>query len=90
GITFELIGSSFNYDSTTHKVTDGTITEIDILNGTDPAQTTQDHVLVNSNGWSINATNFFAALGQYGSLDPSTHATGKLALDNIFGSAIYS
>ncbi|WP_280705032.1 VCBS domain-containing protein [Bradyrhizobium sp. BR13661] len=90
GITFELIGSSFNYDSTTHKVTGGTITEIDILNGTDPAQTTQDHVLVNSNGWSINATNFFAALGQYGSLDPSTHATGKLALDNIFGSAIYS
>ncbi|GEM_PF-819820 len=90
GITFELIGSSFNYDSGTHQVTGGTITEIDILSGTDPTQITQDHVLVNSNGWKINATNFFSALTQYGSSDPSTHASGKLALDNIFGSAAYS
>jgi Ca2+-binding RTX toxin-like protein len=88
GITFELIGSGFTYSGA--NVTGGTITEIDILNTTDPTQTTQDHVLVNTNGWNINASAFFTDIGQYASLIPSTHASGLAALNGIFNAATYS
>ena len=88
GITFEMIGSGFTY--TAGNVTGGTITEIDILNTTDPTQTTQDHVLVNTNGWNINATNFFSDISQYASLNPSTHNSGLTALNSIFNAATYS
>ena len=89
GITFELIGTGFTYDGSGH-VTGGTITGIDILNTTDPGQTTQDQVLVNSNGWSISAASLFAGVGQYASLDQSTHDAGVTALNAIFNSASYS
>ena len=52
------------FDGSGH-VTSGTITEIDILNTTDPTQTTQDHVLVNTNGWNIDAATFFTDIGAY-------------------------
>src|SRR5439155_3474623 len=64
GITFEMIGTGFTYDATPqHLPLTGTITEIDILNTIDPTQTTQDHVLVNTNGWSIDAATFFSDIG---------------------------
>jgi Ca2+-binding RTX toxin-like protein len=84
GITFELIGSGFTYNLA-NNVTGGTITEIDILNTTDPTQTTQDHVLVNTNGWNINAASLFSAIGAY-QVD-HTQTTG---LDTIFNAATYS
>ena len=56
-----MIGTGFTYDDTANLVTGGTITEIDILDTTDPTQTTQDHVLVNTNGWNINASAFCSA-----------------------------
>ena len=76
GITFEMIGSGFTYDAGTHNVTGGTITEIDVLNTTDPTQTTQDHVLVNTNGWNINAAAFFGDIGQYGELGSNCARVG--------------
>ena len=77
----------FTYDGTTHLVTGGTITEIDILNTTDPTQTTQDHVLVNTNGWTIDAATFFSDIGAYA----ANHTGPGLALLNgIFNSATYS
>jgi len=88
GITFEMIGSGFTYGA--GNVTGGTIIEIDILNTTDPTQTTQDHVLVNTNGWNINASAFFTDIGQYASLSPSTHTSGLTALNGIFNAATYS
>jgi Ca2+-binding RTX toxin-like protein len=66
-------------------VTAGAITEIDILNTTDPTQTTQDHVLVNTNGWNINATSLFNAIVDYQS--DHTHTAG---LDTIFNAASYN
>jgi Ca2+-binding RTX toxin-like protein len=89
GITFEMIGTGFTYDGTGH-VNGGTITEIDILNTADPTQTTQDHVLVNTNGWSISASAFVGDINQYASLDPATHAAGLVALNGIFNAATYS
>jgi Ca2+-binding RTX toxin-like protein len=85
-----MIGTGFTYDPTSHLPITGTITEIDILNTTDPTQTTQDHVLVNTNGWNINASAFFADIGQYASLNASTHASGLTALNGIFNAATYS
>jgi Ca2+-binding RTX toxin-like protein len=85
GTTFELIGTGFTYSGAS--VTGGTITEIDILNTTDPTQTTQDHVLVNTNGWNINASNFFIDISSYA----GNHTGPGLALLNgIFNGAIYS
>jgi Ca2+-binding RTX toxin-like protein len=89
GITFEMIGTGFTYDGT-GDVNGGTITEIDVLNTTDPTQTTQDHVLVNTNGWSISAGAFVSDISQYASLDPATHAAGLTALNGIFNAATYS
>jgi len=86
-----MIGTGFTYDATPqHLPITGTITEIDILNTTDPTQTTQDHVLVNTNGWNISASAFFIDIGQYASLDPSTHTAGLTALNTIFNAATYS
>ena len=86
GITFEMVGSGLVYSS--GHFTDGIITEIDILNTTDPSQTTQDHVLVNSNGWSIDpsgSNGLFIAISAYQN-DPSDTA----ALDTIFNRQTYS
>jgi VCBS repeat-containing protein len=85
GITFELIGTGFDLDPTSHLPTGGTITEIDILDTTDPTQTTQDHVLVNTNGWSISVTPFFNAIGLYAA--DHSHTSN---LDAIFNAATYS
>jgi Ca2+-binding RTX toxin-like protein len=90
GITFEMIGTGFTYDPTSHLPLTGTITEIDILDTADPTQTTQDHVLVNTNGWNISASAFFGDIGQYKSSDPSTHASGLALLNGIFNAATYS
>ena len=90
GITFEMIGSGFTYDGTTRLVNGGTITEIDVLNTTDPTQTTQDHVLANTNGWSISAGSFANDISQYASSNPATHAAGLTALNGIFNAATYS
>ena len=87
GITFELIdnGSPFTYDQSGH-FTGGTINEIDILNTTDPTQTTQDQVLVNTNGWGISAQALFSDLGEYASQNPQ--GTGDL--NAIFDQPSYS
>ena len=85
GITFEMIGTGFTYDSVTHLVNGGTITEIDILNTTDATQTTQDHVLVNTNGWNIDAATFFTDIGAYAANNNNT-----VGLNNIFNAATYS
>ncbi len=87
GITFEMIGTGFTYDPTSHLPLTGTITEIDILNTTDPTQTTQDHVLVNTNGWSINAGIFFSDIGSYAG---NHTGPGLTALNGIFNGATYS
>jgi VCBS repeat-containing protein len=90
GITFEFIGSGI-YSA--GAPTNGTITEIIVLNTVDVSQfvnipdhpqPTQDHVLVNSNGWNINASTLFTAVQTYGS---SGQTTG---LDNIFNVPSYS
>jgi VCBS repeat-containing protein len=85
GITFELIGTGFTYDANSHLPLTGAITEIDILNTTDPTQTTQDHVLVNTNGWNIAAASLFNAIADYHT--DQTHTTG---LDTIFNAATYN
>jgi Ca2+-binding RTX toxin-like protein len=85
GITFEMIGTNI-YDTVTHQpVAGGVITEIDILNTTNPTQTMQDHVLVNTNGWSIDASVFFSAIGAYAA---NNNNTGSL--NGIFNAATYS
>lgn len=92
GITFELIGTGFAYNGE-HLATGGTITEIDIL-GTvlpdDPAQLTQDHVLVNSNGWSIAASSLVGYLGLYDSQSAELHNGGLSGLNGIFGASTYN
>src|SRR5260370_22417135 len=85
GITFEMIGTGFTYDPTSHLPITGTITEIDILNTTDPTQTTQDHVLVNTNGWNINAQAFFTDIAT-----SSNNGPGLALLNGIFNGATYS
>ena len=65
----------------------GTITEIDILDTTDPTATTQDHVLVNTNGWNINASVFFSDIGSYAA---DHNGPGLALLNGIFNSATYS
>src|SRR5260370_28467800 len=85
GITFEMIGTGFTYDPTSHLPITGTITEIDILNTTDPTQTTQDHVLVNTNGWNINAQAFFTDIAT-----SSNNGPGLGLLNGIFNGATYS
>ncbi|MDE2378885.1 cadherin-like domain-containing protein [Bradyrhizobium sp.] len=87
GITFEMVGTGFTYDGVTHLVTGGTIAEIDILNTTDPTQTTQDHVLVNTNGWNISAATFMSAIGAYAA-NPA--GPGLAQLNGIFNAATYS
>src|SRR5260370_35392125 len=82
GITFEMIGTGFTYDPTSHLPITGTITEIDILNTTDPTKTTQDHVLVNTNGWNINAASLFSAIGPY-----HVDHTPTTGLDTLFNAA---
>src|SRR5205085_627432 len=69
GITFELIGSGFDY-SLGPVPTAGTINEIHILNTTNPADFTNlaaihDHTLVDSDGWAIDAWDLFTAIGNY-------------------------
>jgi Ca2+-binding RTX toxin-like protein len=87
GITFEMIGTGFTYDSSSHLVNGGTITEIDILDTADPTQTTQDHVLVNTNGWSISASALFTDIGAYAG---NSSGPGLAALNGIFNAATYS
>jgi Ca2+-binding RTX toxin-like protein len=89
GITFEMVGTGFTYDGA-GLVNGGTITEIDVLNTADPTQATQDHLLVNTNGWSIDAGTFFNDIGQYASLNAATHASGLASLNGIFNAATYS
>lgn len=90
GITFEMVGSGFTYDSITHHVTGGLVTEIDILDSADPAQTTQDQILANSNGWSIDAATLFNTLDQAQSADAQTSAAGKAALTSYLTSPMFS
>jgi Ca2+-binding RTX toxin-like protein len=83
--TFELIGSfSYTANDPLNGAATGTITEIDILDTTNPAQTTQDHVLVNTNGWNIDVAGFFTAIGAYASNGNAA------ALNGIFNGATYS
>jgi Ca2+-binding RTX toxin-like protein len=84
GITFEMIGT-FTYGPTPNQPTGGVITEIDILDTTNLAQTTQDHVLVNTNGWNINVGDFFNAIGAYAANNNNT-----ALLNGIFNGATYS
>jgi Ca2+-binding RTX toxin-like protein len=82
-----MVGTGFTYDPVTHHVTGGTITEIDILDTTDPTKTTQDHVLVNTNGWNISASALHSDISQYA----ANHSGPGLALLNgIFNGATYS
>ena len=90
GITFEFIGTGFTYDPTTYVPTAGTITEINILDTTDPTQTTQDHVLVNTNGWSISASALFTDIAQYASTSTFSHLSGLGFLNAIFNGPAYS
>ena len=46
-------------------LTGSTITEIVFSTRPFRAQTTQDHVLVNTNGWNIDAAAFFTDIGAY-------------------------
>jgi choice-of-anchor C domain-containing protein len=85
GITFEMIGTGFTFDANHMPIT-GTITEIDILDSTDPTLATQDHVLVNTNGWTISAPALFHAVGEYASQNPQ----GTADLDAIFNQPSYS
>ena len=89
GITFEMIGSGFTFTGGTP--TGGTITEIDILDTTDPTLTTQDHVLVNTNGWNIpvsGVSGLFTAITDYAT--PATHAQGVTELNAIFAAHSYT
>jgi len=83
GITFELIGSGFVPNA--NFFGDGTITQINILNTIDPTQTTQDHVLVNSNGWIIDTSALFSAISAY-----QTDHSQTAGLNTIFNTPIYS
>jgi hypothetical protein len=83
GITFEMIGTGFTYSG--GQITAGTITEIDILDTTNTLLTTQDHVLVSTNGWNISATSFLNAVGAY-----AADHTQTSGLDAIFNAATYS
>lgn len=85
GITFEMIGTGFSYDPDSGVFTHGTITEIDILNTSDPTATTQDHVLLNSDGWNIDPAALFSAVGAY-----RADHTQTTALNTIFNAPIYS
>jgi Ca2+-binding RTX toxin-like protein len=86
--TFELIGS-FTYanNDPVNGAVSGLVTEIDILNTTDPTQTTQDHVLVNTNGWNIDAGAFFTDIGAYAA---NNSGPGLAALNGIFNAATYN
>ncbi|WP_454624428.1 nidogen-like domain-containing protein [Bradyrhizobium cenepequi] len=53
GITFEMVGSGYNYDPATGSISN-IINEIDIFNTTDPAQATSAHLLVSTHGWNMN------------------------------------
>jgi VCBS repeat-containing protein len=53
GITFEMVGSGYNYDPATGSISN-IINEIDIFNTTDPAQATPAHLLVSTHGWNMN------------------------------------
>jgi VCBS repeat-containing protein len=53
GITFEMIGSGYNYDPATGSISN-VINEIDIFNTTDPAQATTANLLVSTHGWNMN------------------------------------
>ena len=64
-----------------------TITEIHIFDTTDPTQITQDHVLVDTNGWNIDAAAFFTDIGAYAA---NHTGPGLAALNGIFNSATYS
>ena len=93
GVAFEMIASSASpfVLNASHLPTAGTIAEIDILNTTDlsdPTLTTQSHILVNTNGWSISATSLFNAIGEYA--NAGNHTQGLNDLNSIFNSAKYS
>src|SRR5258705_12879725 len=88
GKTFELIGS-FTYanNDPINGAVSGNITEITILDTTDPTKATQDHVLVNTNGWNIDAAGFFTAVDAYAA---NNSGPGLTALNTIFNAATYS
>jgi VCBS repeat-containing protein len=87
-VNIEMAGAGFTYDPGSHRPTGGTITEINILDRS--SMTTQDHVLVNSSGWNIDAATFFNGIIQYASVDVPTHLAGLAALNGIFNAATYN
>jgi Ca2+-binding RTX toxin-like protein len=89
GKIYELIGSfTYGGDPVTGAVLSGsTITEIRIFDTTDATQITQDHVLVDTNGWNIDAAAFFTHIGEYAA---NHTGPGLAALNGIFNSATYS
>jgi Ca2+-binding RTX toxin-like protein len=93
GISFELIGTGITVDPVTHHWNGGTITEINVLDTIDPvnaAQRTQDHVLVNTNGWNVSASALYDGIHGYASGVPASHDAGLTALNGIFNAATYS
>jgi Ca2+-binding RTX toxin-like protein len=90
GKTYELIGS-FTYaggNPVTGAVLSGSIiTEIHIFDTTDPTQITQDHILVDTNGWNIDAAAIFTDIGTYAA---NHTGPGLAALNGIFNSSTYS
>jgi Ca2+-binding RTX toxin-like protein len=89
GITFELIGTDFAYNGG-HLPISGTIAEVNVLyttNPADPTELTQDHLLVNSDGWNLDAASLISYVGQY---TQNPHGAGLDGLDGIFGAASYN
>ena len=82
GITYELVGSGI-FDG--GSPTGATIMAINVLDTTDTTKTTQDHVLVNTNGWSFSAADLFDAIALY-QADQSQTAD----LDDLFNIPSYS
>ena len=87
GLTFEMLGSGFSYNATSHLPTAGTIGAIHIFETADPALISNDNLLVYSADWSLSANTLFTNLGNYN--DSQQHAAGLAALDTQFGGQTY-
>ncbi|MDI1262056.1 MAG: calcium-binding protein [bacterium] len=89
GITFEIKGAGI-YDTVNHQATAGLIAEINILHTTNPAEITQDLVLVNTNGWNgagaiITAADLFDGIAAY-----QADSSDTSDLDDFFNTPSYS
>ncbi|WP_291617741.1 FG-GAP-like repeat-containing protein [Bradyrhizobium sp.] len=82
GVTYELIGTGIFAGGSP---AGATVTAINILDTTDPTKNTQDHVLVNTNGWGFTANDLFDAIAQFQADNSQT-----TDLDDLFNPASYS